>query len=232
MALESHVGEGTTRYAVEVRLVDGQTITAGIGESEQVARSHLRSLHEQLNAGGFVVIGESALVRSQEVKYVLLHEEDEAPREGVFDALKSRVRGGGEGGGGGGDRMSTSYGSQPTPASPTSGVRTHAEGGPGFTEQYVGYGRRPWAETKPFFLTSEFLTLVTTILAVGIAMAVSDLLDAGRGWILITILSTGYMVSRGIAKAGTRDPNPQDHSLGGGEGYEGSPSYPGRWRGR
>jgi hypothetical protein len=227
MALETQVGEGTTQYAVEVRLVDGQTITAGIGESEQVARSQLRSLHEQLNAGGFVVIGESALVRSQEVKYVLLHEADEGPREGLLDALKSRVTGAG-----GGDRMTTSYGSQPTQAAPPSGVQTHAEGGPGLTEHYVGYGRRPWAETKPFFATSEFLTLVATIIAVGIAMAVSDLLDAGRGWILITVLSTGYMVSRGIAKAGTRDPNPQDHSIGGGEGYQGSPSYPGRWRGR
>ena len=94
------------------------------------------------------------------------------------------------------------------PETPT-GVRAQGDGGPSFPDQWVGYGRRPWAETKPFFMTSEFLTLLVTIVALAIAMLVSDLLDATRGWTLITVLSTGYMLSRGIAKSGTRDPNPQ-----------------------
>ena len=59
-------------------------------------------------------------------------------------------------------------------------------------------------ETKPFFLTSEFLTLVAGVAAVAIAMAVSDVLDANRGWLLITALAVAYILSRGIAKAGTR----------------------------
>ena len=39
-------------------------------------------------------------------------------------------------------------------------------------------------------------------------MAASDVLDARAGWLLITILAAAYMLSRGIAKAGTGDPNP------------------------
>ena len=75
----------------------------------------------------------------------------------------------------------------------------------------IGYGRRPWSETKPFFLTSEFATFVVASLAVLIAMAASDILDARAGWLLITILAAAYMLSRGIAKAGTGDPNPMGH---------------------
>jgi hypothetical protein len=76
-------------------------------------------------------------------------------------------------------------------------------------EPIFGYGRRPYAETKPFFLTSEFLTLVVSVVSIAIAMGVLDNFDANRGWLLITILVAAYMVSRGIAKAGSRDPNPR-----------------------
>ena len=65
-------------------------------------------------------------------------------------------------------------------------------------------GDRAGGETKPFFLTSEFLTLVAAVAAVAIAMAASDVLDANRGWLLITALAVAYILSRGIAKAGTR----------------------------
>ena len=81
-------------------------------------------------------------------------------------------------------------------------------------EQRAGTRARPSArgwldtpdsgETKPFFLTSEFLTLLAAVAAVAIAMAASDVLDANRGWLLITALAVAYILSRGIAKAGTR----------------------------
>jgi hypothetical protein len=82
------------------------------------------------------------------------------------------------------------------------------QGGGGFGNQYIGYGQRPWAETKPFLFTSEFLTLIGTLAAIAIAMAVLDNFDAPRGWTLITVVASAYIVSRGIAKAGSRDPNP------------------------
>jgi hypothetical protein len=66
------------------------------------------------------------------------------------------------------------------------------------------------SETKPFFLTSEFLVLAAIVLGLAIAMGVLDTFNASRGWLLITIIGAAYMVSRGLAKAGTRDPNPRD----------------------
>jgi hypothetical protein len=84
---------------------------------------------------------------------------------------------------------------------------------------WVGYGRRPWAETKPFFLTSEFLTFAGVLAALAIALGVNSLVDGFRGWLLITILASAYIVSRGIAKAGARDPNPDRLGQQGGMGY-------------
>jgi len=59
-------------------------------------------------------------------------------------------------------------------------------------------------ETKPFFLTSEFVGAVLAIAGIAITAAASDSFGAWRAWILITAVVVGYMVSRGIAKSGTR----------------------------
>ena len=79
----------------------------------------------------------------------------------------------------------------------------------GFTDQWVGYGNRPWAETKPFFLTSEFLATVVIVAGIMIATAMNDNLDAPRGWLYAAIVGSAYILSRGFAKSGTRDPNPE-----------------------
>jgi hypothetical protein len=66
-------------------------------------------------------------------------------------------------------------------------------------------------ETKPFFLTSEFLVWLLTVIAVLIAAAVTkrgtggaDVLDAGLAWTLVTVIGFAYIISRGISKAGTK----------------------------
>jgi hypothetical protein len=68
-------------------------------------------------------------------------------------------------------------------------------------------------ETKPFFLTSEFVGAVLGILGIAITAAASDSFGAWRAWILITAVLVGYMISRGIAKSGTRSnaPDPREH---------------------
>jgi hypothetical protein len=81
--------------------------------------------------------------------------------------------------------------------------------GQGFADQWVGYGNRPWAETKPFFLTSEFLATVVIIAGILIATGINDNLDAPRGWLYAAIVGSAYILSRGFAKSGTRDPNPE-----------------------
>jgi hypothetical protein len=89
-------------------------------------------------------------------------------------------------------------------------------GGQGQFQQPYGYGHpqqyAPWMrprrqypiETKPFFLTSEFVGAVLAILGIAITAASSEAFGAWRAWILITAVVVGYMVSRGIAKSGTR----------------------------
>ena len=80
--------------------------------------------------------------------------------------------------------------------------------------------RRRGSETKPFFLTSEFLTTAGVIAAIAIAMSQLDNFNANRGWLLITIIAAAYVVSRGIAKAGSRSSSedPRDRlGWGGGE---------------
>ena len=60
------------------------------------------------------------------------------------------------------------------------------------------------SETKPFFLTSEFLAFVLYLMGLGIAATTSPSIDARLFWILATVATSFYMLSRGIAKAGTR----------------------------
>jgi hypothetical protein len=58
-------------------------------------------------------------------------------------------------------------------------------------------------ETKWALLTTEFWAMLGLIVAVLIAAAISDSLNDVRAWTLVAVIGTGYIVSRGIAKAGT-----------------------------
>jgi hypothetical protein len=64
-------------------------------------------------------------------------------------------------------------------------------------------------ETKWAPLTTEFWAMLGLVLAVLIAAAVSDSLGDVRAWTLVTVIGTGYIVSRGIAKAGTDHLSPR-----------------------
>jgi hypothetical protein len=76
------------------------------------------------------------------------------------------------------------------------------------------------SETKPFFLTSEFLVFVLFLMGLGIGASSSPDEDARLFWILTTVATSIYMLSRGIAKAASRsrarDPR-EDIDLGRGE---------------
>ena len=83
----------------------------------------------------------------------------------------------------------------------------------GFTQGSVragaqGTGGRPGGGRsggKPFFMMSEFLTLVALTIALLIAASVDDDLGATLIWPLITLLGFGYILSRGLAKRGGSD---------------------------
>ena len=59
-------------------------------------------------------------------------------------------------------------------------------------------------ETKHSLKTTELIVFAATVAGVLIAAAIDDSIDAPLAWILVTLLAVGYMLSRGIAKAGAR----------------------------
>ncbi|MEU1037796.1 hypothetical protein ACFYP4_28800 [Streptomyces sp. NPDC005551] len=73
--------------------------------------------------------------------------------------------------------------------------------------------RRLSTETKAAFKTTEFFAYVAAVVAVLIASLVVgsedghlDYFRADKAWWYIVILTVGYMISRGLAKSGSRDP--------------------------
>jgi hypothetical protein len=77
--------------------------------------------------------------------------------------------------------------------------------GGGFGRGRMGYaGRRDPIETKPFFMTSEFLATLLCVIAVAITAASVADLDSRLSTALISGLVAAYTISRGIAKSGTR----------------------------
>jgi hypothetical protein len=72
----------------------------------------------------------------------------------------------------------------------------------------TGYTRRVSTETKASFKTSEFFAYLAAVVGVLVASAMVDATDFGaqEAWFYISLLTIGYMVSPGLAKAGSRDP--------------------------
>jgi hypothetical protein len=72
-------------------------------------------------------------------------------------------------------------------------------------------------ETKHAFKTTEFWVMLAIVGGILIASAVVgqgdgngdanvDAFPASRAWLYIAIVAVGYMISRGLAKAGSREP--------------------------
>jgi uncharacterized MAPEG superfamily protein len=79
--------------------------------------------------------------------------------------------------------------------------------------------RRLATETKNAFKTTEFWAMVALIVAILIAGNTiegeeggADIFAADKVWLYVTILGSAYMVSRGLAKSGGREPYWEDGS--------------------
>ena len=68
--------------------------------------------------------------------------------------------------------------------------------------------RRTFTETKLGFKTSEFLVMVAAVVAVLIATYADgdDTLTQNDGWRYAAWIAVAYIVSRGLAKLGVREP--------------------------
>ena len=88
----------------------------------------------------------------------------------------------------------------------------------GLLDRRTGGGvvARLTTETKHAFKTTEFWAMVAVIAGILIASAVvddaegagaaGDAFSAQRAWLYVAIVAVGYMVRRGLAKAGSREP--------------------------
>jgi hypothetical protein len=105
---------------------------------------------------------------------------------------------------------------EPQPYPPGYGPGGYPEQGPSMQDRAADMAasarravRTP--ETKEFFKTSEFMVWALTLLMVVIAGATAEAFDAGRVWLYVSIVSAAYIVSRGLAKAGTSRGKPESH---------------------
>lgn len=67
--------------------------------------------------------------------------------------------------------------------------------------------RRVSTETKASFKTTELIAYVVAVVGVLAASAITDTSDFGtqEAWFYVALLTIGYMISRGLAKSGSRD---------------------------
>ena len=88
---------------------------------------------------------------------------------------------------------------------------THTQADTGLT---YATDRRVSTETKASFKTTELLAYVGAVIGVLVAAAMVDRSDFGaqEAWFYVTLLTIGYMVSRGLAKSGSREYFDDDRS--------------------
>src|SRR4051812_47818155 len=98
---------------------------------------------------------------------------------------------------------------------PTSASTRENHTAPAFRDDRRSSTERLTTETKSAFKTTEFIAYLAVLAGLLIAGLVVDNQGAGGFgaqdvWKYVTILTVGYMVSRGLAKAGSRDPYTRD----------------------
>jgi hypothetical protein len=78
-------------------------------------------------------------------------------------------------------------------------------GGPAWRSRWAAPARVVHdSETRPFYVTSEFLVFLVYLLGLGITAMTSERIDEEFFWIAATVAASFYMLSRGVAKSGSR----------------------------
>jgi hypothetical protein len=60
------------------------------------------------------------------------------------------------------------------------------------------------SETRPFFVTSEFLAYALFLMGLAITASTSPSIDARFFWTWCGLATIAYMIARGLAKSGSR----------------------------
>ena len=85
--------------------------------------------------------------------------------------------------------------------------------------RHTGIVRRLTTETKQAFKTTEFWAMIGVIVAILVSAAAikggdtsgTDEFIARQAWLYVAIVAGAYMISRGLAKAGSSDPYTEKH---------------------
>lgn len=69
-------------------------------------------------------------------------------------------------------------------------------------------GRKRFSEAKNGFKTSEFYAMLALVIAILVATYINnnDSLGHQEGWLYASIVAAAYIISRGLAKLGVREP--------------------------
>jgi hypothetical protein len=89
---------------------------------------------------------------------------------------------------------------------PSTSPGTVAAGSPRLT------ARRRFSEAKNGFKTSEFYAMLALVVAILVATYINnnDSLGHQEGWLYASIVAAAYIISRGLAKLGVREPADND----------------------
>jgi hypothetical protein len=68
-------------------------------------------------------------------------------------------------------------------------------------------GARFTTETKPAYKTTELIVYAAAVIGVIVTGLIVEELDVNRTWLYLTILTVGYLLSRGLAKSGSYEPD-------------------------
>jgi uncharacterized membrane protein YcjF (UPF0283 family) len=86
------------------------------------------------------------------------------------------------------------------------------------TQVRGGALRRLSTETKSALKTTEFWAMVVVIVGILVSAAAikggdngTDEFIARHAWLYVSIVAAGYMISRGLAKSGSREPYNDDN---------------------
>ena len=89
----------------------------------------------------------------------------------------------------------------------------------GDSVRHTGIVRRLTTETKQAFKTTEFWAMVGVVVAILVSAAAinggdtsgTDEFIARQAWLYVAIVASAYLISRGLAKAGSSDPYTDSH---------------------
>ena len=93
--------------------------------------------------------------------------------------------------------------------------------------RHTGIVQRLTTETKQAFKTTEFWAMVGVVVAILVSAAVvtgggeggADEFIARQAWLYVAIVASAYLISRGLAKAGSSDPYTETRDETNGSGH-------------